>query len=173
MKQQGMIGGYGIGVNDVQVCIDTLAATDVDVILLAGRYTLADQSALPMLLRECQRRGVAVVAAGVFNSGILATGSRPRDGSVTYFNYAPAPAAIVARVAAIEAVCAEFAVPLQAAALQFPAAHSAIVNVLIGARSVAEIDANLRYARFPIAPAFWRELRDRRLIDPAAPIPGA
>jgi D-threo-aldose 1-dehydrogenase len=155
----------------VQVSLDTLAATDIEVILLAGRYTLADQSSLNTLLPECRRRGVAVVAAGVFNSGILATGSRPRDGTAPYFNYARAPAAIVERVAEIEAVCAQFAVPLQAAALQFPAAHPAVVNVLVGARSIGELDANLANARFSIPPAFWRALRDRQLIDPSAPIP--
>jgi D-threo-aldose 1-dehydrogenase len=173
LRAEGVLGGYGIGVNDVQICCDTLAATDVEIILLAGRYTLADQSALATLLPECRRRNVAVVAGGPFNSGILATGARPRDGSAPYFNYAPAPAPIIARVTAIESACAEYAVPLQAAALQFPAAHPAVVNVLVGARSIAELDANLAYARFPIPVEFWQTLRERRLIDPAAPIPGA
>jgi D-threo-aldose 1-dehydrogenase len=172
LKAEGTLGGYGIGVNDVQVCLDILAVTDIDVILLAGRYTLADQSGLAALLPECLRRNVAVVAGGVFNSGILATGSRPRDGAAPYFNYAPAPSDILAHVAAIESVCAQFAVPLQAAALQFPAAHPAVINVLVGARSVAELDANLAYARFPIPPEFWTALRDQRLIDPSAPLPG-
>ena len=172
LKSEGALAGYGIGVNDVQVCVDTLAVTDIDVILLAGRYTLADQSSLAALLPECLRRDVAVVAGGAFNSGILATGSRPRDGTAPQFNYAPASSDIVARVAAIESVCAQFAVPLQAAALQFPAAHPVVVNVLVGARSAAELDANLGYARFPIPPEFWNALRDQRLIDPSAPLPG-
>src|SRR2546430_2802378 len=106
LKSEGALAGYGIGVNDVQVCRDTLAVTDIDVILLAGRYTLADQSSLAALLPECLLRNVAVVAAAPFNSGILASGSQPRDGSAPYFNYAPAPQHIVARVAAIEEVCA-------------------------------------------------------------------
>jgi len=172
LKGEGALDGYGIGVNDVQVCLDTLAATDIDVILLAGRYTLADQGSLPTLLPECRRRNVAVVVGGAFNSGILATGTRPRDGSAPYFDYAPAPEAIATRVAAIESVCREFSIPLQAAALQFPAAHPAVVNVLVGARSMEELDANLAYARFPIPVEFWQSLRERELIDPAAPIPG-
>lgn len=172
LKAEGRLQAYGIGVNDVQVCVETLAATDIDVILLAGRYTLADQSGFAALLPECQRRNVAVVAGGPFNSGILATGARPRDGSAPYFDYAPAPEAIVARVAAIESVCREFAVPLQAAALQFPAAHPAIVNVLVGARSLPELDANIAHAHFSIPADFWRALRDRQLIDPSAPLPG-
>jgi D-threo-aldose 1-dehydrogenase len=171
LKSEGVLRGYGIGVNDVQVCLDTLAVTDIDIILLAGRYTLADQSGLEALLPECLRRNVAVVAGGVFNSGILASGSRPRDGAVPYFNYAPATSDIVARVAAIESVCTQFAVPLQAAALQFPAAHPAVINVLVGSRFAAELDANLAHARFPIPPEFWNALRAQRLIDPSAPLP--
>jgi D-threo-aldose 1-dehydrogenase len=171
-KAEGAIAAFGLGVNDVAVCVDTLAVADVDVILLAGRYTLADQSALAELLPLCERRRVAIIAGGPFNSGILATGARPGDGNAPYFNYAPATPEIVARVAAIEAVCAEHDVPLQAAALQFPRAHPAVVNVLVGARTSAEIEANLAHARYPIPAAFWHALRERRLIDPGAPIAG-
>jgi D-threo-aldose 1-dehydrogenase len=172
LKEQGTIGGYGLGVNDVAICREVLRHADLDVILLAGRYTLADQSALPELLSECQRRGVAIVLGGPFNSGILATGARPRDGSIPYFNYAPAPRAIVERVARIERVCGEFAVPLPAAALQFPLGHPAVTCVLPGARSAAEFDENLRHARYPIPAKFWRALRDQHLIDARAPLPG-
>ncbi|HUH91654.1 MAG TPA: aldo/keto reductase [Casimicrobiaceae bacterium] len=173
LKAADAIQGYGLGVNDVAICRDVLRRADLDVILLAGRYTLADQSALPELLPECERRGVAVVLGGPFNSGILATGSAPRDGSPPYFDYAPAPAAVVQRVAAIESVCSQFAVPLPAAALQFPLGHPAVTCVLAGARSVAEFDANLRLARQPIAAAFWRALRDEGLLDERAPLPRA
>jgi D-threo-aldose 1-dehydrogenase len=171
-KGEGVIAAFGLGVNDVQVCIDTLAVADVDVILLAGRYTLADQSALAELLPLCERRDVAIIAGGPFNSGILATGAKPRDGVAPYFNYAPAPPEVIRRVAAIEAVCAEYGVPLQAAALQFPRAHPVVVNVLVGARTTTELEANLAHARHPIPAAFWSALRERRLIDPGAPIPG-
>jgi len=171
-KAEGALAAYGLGVNDVQVCLDTLAVADLDVILLAGRYTLADQSALPALLPRCVERGVAIVAGGPFNSGILATGSRPRDGSSPYFDYAPAPREVVERVARIEQVCDEFDVPLRAAALQFPRAHRAVACVLVGARSAAELEDNLELARHPIPRAFWETLRVRRLVDPAAPLPG-
>jgi D-threo-aldose 1-dehydrogenase len=171
-KAEGAIRAFGLGINDVQVCLDTLAIVDLDVILLAGRYTLADQTALPVLLPECTRCNVAVIAGGPFNSGILATGARPRDGSAPYFDYAPAPPKVLARVGAIETVCAEFGVPLPAAALQFPRAHPAVVNVLVGARSHAELDANLRFAREPIPAAFWAALRERGLVDRRAPLPG-
>jgi D-threo-aldose 1-dehydrogenase len=172
LKAEGRIAGYGLGVNDVAICLQVLAHADLDVILLAGRYTLADQSALERLLPECERRGVAIVLGGPFNSGILATGARPADGSSPYFNYAPAPPAIVERVAAIERVCAEFDVPLPAAALQFPAAHPAVATVVPGVCSVAELDANVRQAQQPIPRAFWLALRERSLVDPRAPLPG-
>src|SRR5947207_258558 len=172
LKAEGRIGGYGLGVNDVAICLAVLGLADLDVILLAGRYTLADQSALPELLPECERRGVAIVLGGPFNSGILATGARPADGTAPYFNYGLAPPKIVERVAAIEQVCVEFDVPLPAAALQFPDAHPAIATVIPGARSVAEFDANLRLAQVAIPREFWSTLRERRLVDPCAPLPG-
>ena len=120
LKAEGTIAGYGLGVNEWQVCVEALAHADLDIMLLAGRYTLADQSALATFLPLCVRRNVRVVIGGPFNSGILASGARPDDGSRPYFNYAPAPPEIVTRVAGIEAVCVSHGVPLKAAALQFP-----------------------------------------------------
>lgn len=172
MKAAGTIGGHGIGVNGVDIAVATLHATDIDVLLLAGRYTLADQSALPELLPACQRRGVSIVLGGPFNSGILVTGTQPRDGSVPMFDYAPATAALIARVAAIEALCLQHAVPLPAAALQFSAAHPAIAVVLAGARTAAEVAAIAAWRQWPIPAAFWQALRARGLVDAAAPLPG-
>jgi D-threo-aldose 1-dehydrogenase len=119
-------------------------------------------------LPECARRGVAVVLGGPFNSGILATGTRPADLAPPYFDYAPAPAAVIARVAAIEQCCREFDVPLPAAALQFPAAHPAIANVLAGTRPTSELDANIAMTRRPIPRRFWIELRERGLVTGGA-----
>jgi len=172
LTDAGTIRGFGLGVNDVAICRETLRHADLDILLLAGRYTLADQSALDTLLPECARRGVAVVLGGPYNSGILASGSRPRDGSLPYFNYAAAPGDVVARVAAVERVCAEFAVPLKAAALQFPLGHPAIACVLPGARSRAEFDDNRAMAQFPIPADFWGALRDRSLVHVESPLPG-
>jgi D-threo-aldose 1-dehydrogenase len=171
LKAEGVIAAFGLGVNDVDICLEVLRHADLDLILLAGRYTLADQSALRQLLPECQRRGVGIVLGGPFNSGILATGARPYDGSTPMFDYAPAPADVVARVAAIEGVCDRFHVPLAAAALQFPRAHPAILSVIPGARSIAEFDANRRLATQPIPHAFWRALREQALIAEDAPLP--
>jgi D-threo-aldose 1-dehydrogenase len=172
LKARGTIAGFGLGVNHVDICLDVLRHADLDVILLAGRYTLADQSALRELLSECQRRGTAIVLGGPFNSGILASGSRPAGGSPPYFDYGPAPAHVVARVAAIERICAQFDVPLAAAALQFPRAHPAIACVIPGVRTLAEFDQNLRLASHPIPPAFWRALREHDLVAREAPLPG-
>ncbi|MCC7038758.1 MAG: aldo/keto reductase [Burkholderiales bacterium] len=173
LKRRGDIAGYGIGVNGVAICHDVLQHADLDVILLAGRYTLADTSAAATLLPACRRRGVALVLGGPYNSGILATGAHPRAGDVAYFDYAPAPAAIVARVAAIEAVCARHHVPLRAAALQFVAAHPAAATVLAGARSEEEVDDLVTMRRFPIPAAFWHELQGRGLVAADAPLPPA
>ena len=172
LKAEGRIAGYGLGVNEWQVCVDALACADLDILLVAGRYTLLDQTALPELLPRCVSRGVRVVAGGPFNSGILATGARPAGGATPHFNYAPAPPDIVSRVRAIEAVCAQHGVPLRAAALQFPRAHPAVACVLAGARSVAELAENLARARAPIPADFWRQLHDERLIAADAPLPG-
>lgn len=173
LREQKAIGAFGLGVNDWRVCVEVLARVDLDVLLLAGRYTLLDQTALPELLPLCERRGVAIVIGGPYNSGILATGAHPTDGKPPYFDYAPAPRHVVARVAAIEALCAEFDVPLRSAALQFPLAHPAVVSIIPGARTIAELDQNLALAARPVPPAFWQALQDRGLIAPDAPLPGA
>jgi D-threo-aldose 1-dehydrogenase len=171
LKREGTIAGYGLGVNDWQICIDALRHADLDFILLAGRYTLLDQSALPELLPECERRGVRIVLGGPYNSGILATGAHPPSGAVPYFNYAPATPDIVAHVARIEQVCAAYSVPLRAAALQFPRAHPAVATVLVGARSVSEVEQNIALSSLPIPSGFWRTLTDEGLVPRDAPLP--
>ncbi len=146
---------------------------DLDVILLAGRYTLADTSALAEVLPMCLRHEVAVVLGGPFNSGILATGAHPGDGTTPYFDYAPASAERIAHVAAIENVLRRHDVPLRAAALQFPRAHPAIAGVLAGARTRTEFDDNLAMLRFPIPEVCWLDLRTQGLLSREAPLPGA
>jgi D-threo-aldose 1-dehydrogenase len=171
LKRSGDVAAFGIGVNGVDICLATLRETDLDAILLAGRYTLADQAALDELLPTCVERNVAVVAGGPFNSGILASGAHPPDGAQPFFDYAPASAEVIARVAAIEAVCRRHRVPLRAAALQFAAAHPAVATVLAGARSAHEVAELVSMRHLPIAAQFWVELRDRALVPTAAPLP--
>jgi D-threo-aldose 1-dehydrogenase len=174
MRREGLLCHVGLGVNDVQVCLDLLreqhAEAGLDCILLAGRYTLIDQAALPELLPECQARGVRVVLGGVFNSGILATGVRHHAGTPV-FNYAAAPPEWIERTAAIEEQCEIHGVPLRAAALQFVLAHPAVELVLAGAQTAEQWQDTRALLRTPIDPAFWNTLREHRLVPAEAPLP--
>ena len=174
LKQQGRVRAIGLGTNDVAVVVQVLRHADIDVLMLAGRYSLLDHSALPELLPLCDQRGVRVALGGVFNSGILATGVRGSSasgGHAPTFNYGPAGQVWLDRTARIEAVCEAFAVPLRAAALQFPLAHPAIDIVMLGARNVGEWhDAQLMLAQ-PIDTAFWQALKTQQLIPAEAPTP--
>ena len=167
LKSAGTIGAIGLGVNECRVCLDALRHGDFDGFLLAGRYTLIDQSAHPELLPACLARGARIILGGPYNSGILARGAV----AGATFDYLPAEPAILERVRAVSAICATFDVPLQAAALQFPLGHPAVATVLPGARSAAEVEANLRFAAHPIPADFWLALRDARLVPPEAPLP--
>ena len=168
LKQEGLIRAFGLGVNDAQVVVDVLRHASLDVLLLAGRYSLLDHSALPELLPLCVQRGVRIALGGVFNSGILATGAL---GGRASFNYAPAAQEWLARTARIEQVCAQHGVPLRAAALQFPLAHPAVDIVMLGARSVPEWEDGLAMMGHVIPPAFWQALRDAGLLPAEAPTP--
>jgi D-threo-aldose 1-dehydrogenase len=162
LKTAGAARAIGLGVNEWQVCDEVLAHTDIDTVLLAGRYSLLDQSALPFLDRA-SARGVSVMAAGVFNSGLLAGG--------TTYDYAPADAALVARRDCIEAICARHGVPLPAAAIRFAQAHPAVERVVIGWRSAREVEQAVAWSRTAISADLWRELAAEELIPAGAPIP--
>jgi len=170
LQREGRVGAIGLGVNEVQVVLNVLQEADLDVLMLAGRYSLLDHSALPRLLPECQRRGVRIALGGVFNSGILATGVR--GDAPPRFNYAPATPDWLSRTAAIERWCKDFGVPLRAAALQFPLAHPAVDIVMVGARSVDEWDDAVAMMEWSISEAFWVSLRDAGLLPTQAPTPG-
>lgn len=168
-KQQGLIHAIGLGVNEIAVCERALAELEIDVLLLAGRYTLLEQAALERLLPACEAGGVSVVIGGAFNSGILATGVRG-DGPFHY-NYEPAPVAVIERVAALETVCADFDIPLPAAALQFPTAHPAVVSVIAGCASPEEVHQAKVWMDHPIPSAFWNALKEQQLLVRDAPVP--
>lgn len=173
LKAEGLVGYYGLGVNDVSVCLDVLREAELDCLLLAGRYSLIDQSALPELLPECSSRGVRIALGGVFNSGILATGVR-RASEPIRFNYGSAPKQWIERTGAIEDVCEQFGVPLRAAALQFPLAHPAIDIVVAGAQTPEHWSDAVRMMAHPVPFAFWMRLRQLRLLpeDAITPVPG-
>ena len=155
LKAQGLAGRIGLGVNEWQVCAEVLARTDLDVVLLAGRYTLLDQSGADFLGAAADR-GVAIMAAGIFNSGLLA-------GSTT-FNYAPAPPALVERCNAIAAVCARHGVALPAAAMHFAAMHPAVSELVLGFRTAEQVADAVRWHREPPPSTLWDDLRAERLI---------
>ena len=159
----GVVGAIGLGVNEWQICEEALAHGDFDVILLAGRYTLLEQSALETFLPLCERRGVSIVLGGPYNSGILA-------GKATY-NYAEAPPHNVEHVRKLQEVCARHDVPLSSAALQFVLAHPVVVSVIPGSQSVAEHEQNVAALNRALPDAFWAELQQRSLIRPEAPTP--
>ncbi len=167
LKAEGAIAALGLGVNHWETCRDALKHGDIDLFLLAGRYTLLDQSALDELLPACVARGTGIVVGGPYNSGILATGAV----AGATFDYKPASPEILARVAAIAAVCKRHGVALRAAALQFPLAHPAIVAVIPGARTPAEIDDNAALMRAVIPAALWAELKATKLLRADAPTP--
>lgn len=169
LQREGLVGAIGLGVNDVQVCLDVLAQADLDALLLAGRYSLLDHSALAALLPLCVQRGVRIALGGAFNSGILATGVL--CGGEPRFNYARAPQAWVDRTAAIERVCAEHGVPLRAAALQFPLAHPAVDIVVAGTQDLAQWQDSRAMLARPIPAAFWQALRGQGLLPEEAPTP--
>ena len=169
MKREGLIRAVGLGVNDVRIVLDVLREAEIDALMLAGRYSLLDHTALPELLPLCEARGVRIAIGGAFNSGLLATGTRA--GGAPRFDYAVAPAAWLARTAQIEAVCDAHGVPLRAAALQFPLAHPAVDLVMVGARSAAEWQDALAMVGHAIPDAFWRDLRAAGLLPAQAPTP--
>ncbi len=165
LRAQGVIGAIGLGVNEWQVCEAVARVADIDCVLLAGRYTLLEQEPLTSFLPLCQEKSISVIAGGIFNSGILATGPKPG----AYYNYAPAPPAILERAAALERICRAHNVPLAAAALRFPLAHPAVAGVVVGARTAGEVRSNQDLLARPIPAALWADLKAERLISPDAP----
>lgn len=163
LKADGRTGAIGLGVNEWQVCEEVLAHADLDCVLLAGRYTVLEQTALDSFLPLCLARNVSVIAGGPYNSGILTGGA--------HYNYAAAPPEVVTRVRALAQVCARHDIPLAAAALQFPLAHPAVACVIPGMSSPAEVAANLAAFNTPIPQALWQDLRAHGLLAEAAPLP--
>jgi D-threo-aldose 1-dehydrogenase len=170
LRAQGVVGAIGAGMNQWEMLADLVRHTELDVVLIAGRYTLLDQSALDVLLPLCAARNVSVLVGGVFNSGLLATAD-PRPGAT--YDYLPGPAELVERARRIAAVCARHGVTLPQAALAFPSGHPAVASVLVGMRSAAEVSENLALAGRPVPAPLWPELAAEGLLRPDAPTPRA
>jgi D-threo-aldose 1-dehydrogenase len=166
LRRDGSIGAVSAGMNQSAMLTEFARTGLFDCFLLAGRYSLLDQSGLADLLPECERRGLSVIVGGVFNSGVLAD---PRPGAS--YDYRPAPPAVIAKAQAMARVCERYGVPLRAAALQFPLGHPAVAAVLVGMRSAAEAADAVAMARVEIPGALWRDLVAAWLLDPSVPVP--
>jgi len=163
LRRSGQVKAIGLGVNENQVCMDALGIGDWDVFLLAGRYTLLEQTPLDTLFPACRAAGTTIICGGPFNSGILV--------GREMWNYAKAPAEVVDKVRAIGAVADEFAVPLPAAALQFPLANDLVTSVIPGPRDKGEMAQILQWFETSVPAAFWAALKERGLLERAAPVP--
>jgi D-threo-aldose 1-dehydrogenase len=150
LRDEGAVRAIGAGMNQVEMLCRFARDADPDCFLVAGRYTVLDRTAAAELLPLCAERGIAVIAGGVFNSGILAGGAT--------FDYAAAPPDVVARVDRLRAACAQWGVPLPAAAVQFPGRHPAVASVLVGCRSVMEIEQDVRLLDLELPAELWEEL---------------
>ena len=167
LRSQGVVGAIGAGMNQWEMLARFAREADPDCFLLAGRYTLLDQSGLDELLPLCVEKDIGIVLGGPYNSGILASDLSDD----TTFNYLPAPRDVLEKARSIKDVCDRHSVPLKAAALQFGLAHPAVAATVPGARSIEEIEENLCMAAHPIPADLWDELRAERLIHPDAPAP--
>lgn len=167
MRAEGTVGAIGVGMNQAGLLARFVRETDIDAVLLAGRYTLLDQRGLAELLPLSAERGVGVVIGGVFNSGLLAD---PRPGAT--YDYTTAPEDLLTRALDLKAVCEQHGVPLRAAALRFPFGHPAVASVLVGARSAAEARDAAALLDHPVPDALWADLKERGLLPADVPTPG-
>lgn len=166
LRDEGAVGAIGLGVNECAVCLEALARVELDCLLLAGRYTLLEQSALDELLPLCAERGTSMIIGGPFNSGVLVESAV----AALHYDYRAAPPSVLERVRELAIACAARGVPLPAAALQFPLHHPCVASVIPGARSAAEVDANASWLEADIDQALYRDLERAGLLHPDAPI---
>jgi D-threo-aldose 1-dehydrogenase len=170
LRDQGVVRAIGAGMNQTAMLTDFVHHADIDLVMLAGRYTLLEQGAIEDLLPLCAERGVGVVAVGVFNSGLL---SRPAPEPGARYDYAAAAPELVERAGRIAAVCERHGATLPAAALQFPLAHPAVASVGVGCRTADQVARNAELFRAPLAHELWAELVAEGLLRPDVPVPAA
>ncbi len=163
LRSAGIVDAIGAGCNEWEVCEELARSADVDIFLLAGRYTLLEQTALKSFLPLCHEKKIAIIVGGAYNSGLLA-------GASTY-NYRPAPPEILARAAHLRTIAARHGVPLEAAALSFPLAHPAVVALVVGAVTADQVTRNVRHFATSVPDAFWTDLVTEGLLSANAPRP--
>ncbi|WP_375405890.1 aldo/keto reductase [uncultured Amnibacterium sp.] len=162
LRDEGVVRAIGVGMNQAELLTRFVRETDIDLVMVAGRYTLADQTAERELLPAAQERGVGVLAVGVYNSGLLARDRVPDD---TTFDYAAASPEVVARARAIAAVCERHGVSLPAAALAFPRRHPAVTSIVVGMQAATQVDETLERLSAPVPEDLWQELAAEGLIS--------
>jgi D-threo-aldose 1-dehydrogenase len=167
LREQGVIQAVSVGTTHAETVVEVIREGNFDCVLIAGRYTLIEHTALYEALPLCMEREVSVIIGGPYNSGILATGAIPGAS----YNYYPADPHILERVRRIENVCTKYKVALKAAALQFPLAHPAVASIIPGARTPGEIEQNLNLVGQKVPRDFWAELRRQGLLPVEAPVP--
>ncbi|PJJ65375.1 aldo/keto reductase [Compostimonas suwonensis] len=165
LRDQGVLRAIGAGMNQAELPAHFIRNSDVDVIMLAGRYTLLEQGALDDLLPLAVERGVGIVAAGVYNSGLLSANRVPAD---AHYNYEPAPAELIDRANRIAEVCERHGVTLPEAAVAFPLLHPAVVSVVLGARTAAQVESNFDRFDTPVPAQLWRDLHSEGLLPQGA-----
>jgi len=167
LRQQGVVKGIGIGVNEAEMCVRFARSGSFDTMLLAGRYSLLEQPALAEFLPLAQEQGIGVLLGGVFNSGILATGAV----AGAKYNYRDAPPDILAKVTKIQRLCDAHGVALPTAALHFALGHPAVASVVLGAQSPQEVERNVTALSSQVPSALWADLKAQHLLDADAPVP--
>jgi D-threo-aldose 1-dehydrogenase len=167
LREQGVVGAVGAGMNQSAALAELIRVADIDLVMVAGRFTLLEQGALDDLLPMASERGVGVVVAGVYNSGLL---SRDRPAPDAKYNYEQAPAEIIARTTRIAEICESHGVTLPAAALAYPLLHPAVVSVVVGARDASQVAGSIERYLSPIPEELWSDLRSAELL-PTLPDP--
>ncbi|WP_326727131.1 aldo/keto reductase [Streptomyces phaeochromogenes] len=169
LRAEGVVGAIGAGMYHPGMLTRLVEETDVDVVMLSGRYTLLDHSALDDLLPACAARDVSVLAASVFNSGLLAT---PRPAPGAHFDYAPATQALLQRAHRIADICETHGVTLPQAAMAFPLLHPTIAGIVVGMRAAEEVRSNMASLTTNVPQPLWDDLRTDGLLDERAPTKG-
>jgi D-threo-aldose 1-dehydrogenase len=167
LRSAGDIRAIGVGVNESDVATRFVRAGNFDAVMIAGRYTLLEQEALNDLVPEATAKGVELVAVGIFNSGILAASAA--DAAAATYNYGPIPPEVAEKARKLRQVCDAHGVPVQAAALQFPLRQPAVSAVVIGVSSPKRVAQNSEWAKWPIPPTLWADLRTAGLLRGDAP----
>jgi D-threo-aldose 1-dehydrogenase len=168
LRDEGVVRAVGVGMNQPEMLTEFARRSDVDCLLIAGHYTLLDQTAHAALLPVCADRGIALLVGGVFNTGFLAA---PAERAI--YNYLPAPQEITHRASQISLVCQRHGTTLRAAALAFPFGHPAVTCALIGVRTSDELQQDAELLAAPPPADFWQDLRLQRLLPPEVPVPGS